>query len=372
MKPWIAIGLCLLLAAGLTGCREKAAPAETQPELLLVDSKPTTQPTEETEPAGSTLPEFIENTAPTSTETTAAPTQPAPGITKEPTGETISQGGEAWFVARGENAQGIRWWFLPPDGSRELSPQDLSRQFPDLTLQGAREETLILGNVPLELSGWCVQAEFYAEEASTRTGKAPLTVKPPVTSDQLPLAYTTVIENCRFLLGFDPFRDSMDLLGEKDLYQLYEGFDMLAGGLCYAVLDVDGDGIPELLIVSRQDSTLFALFTQRNGSPVKILQSRARNRHYYCGSSTIYQEGSSGAADSAVCIYRLDGTGLTLQQALWSSSLYEEGAITYFYTQDSTMHEDSGTQITWDQYRSLGTELEARKQPQALSLTPIE
>lgn len=76
----------------------------------------------------------------------------------------------------------------------------------------------------------------------------------------------------------------------------------------YAILDLDGDGSPELVIGAvdaQQDvgSDIFEILTLENGQPVTVREGWERNRLFMTfdeesGRNGFYQEGSSGAFNS--------------------------------------------------------------------------
>ena len=281
MKKHAFVLFAALLSLSLAGCGE-AVPAPTSaPALLLVESKPTEAPTLP-ETREETLPPFIRpaETVP-QTETvpeTTASTQPKPIVTKSPTGETVKAGEEAWFVARGEDAQGIRWWFTPPEGGEAKNAADTAALFPELTMEGSQEDTLILRNLPLALTGWTIRGEYYNASGSVFTDPAILTVEPavgPVYEGPVPQGYGPVLENCRFVQRYDPSQDSAESLGQNDLYQLYDGRELLGAGLGYALQDLNGDGAPELILGCPGDNgfgpqggeMVFAIFTLSAGTP---------------------------------------------------------------------------------------------------------
>ena len=383
------MALALILALCLTGCGSSAGEAPTEPELLLVESRPVQTVTEGTPgPEETTQPELStaateavqkpedpsrETTAPTEAAASSKATVPPalPVITKEPTPETVTQGGEAWFVARADGAEAITWWFTAPDSSEDLSSAQVAARFPELTIQGADRETLVLGNLPTELNGWTAQAEFSNAAGGIRSQTVLLTVKPAVADLPVPEAYETVLSNCRFVLSFDPGQQSMEELGQQDYYQLYDGRDLLGRGLGYTLVDLDGNGQEELLLGIPGDSILYALFTQQNGSPIKVLQSWARNRHYYCGGNLIYHEGSSGAADSAAALCHLSGNQLRTDRVLWSSSTYQEGTMSCFRSEDGTRAEDSEHLISLEDYQAGLDAMQKEAPPLILGLTPI-
>ena len=79
----------------------------------------------------------------------------------------------------------------------------------------------------------------------------------------------------------------------------------------YLLKDLDGDGNDELIILPRSSldggnveycEMLYAVYTMKNGKPIRVLDSWTRSRNYLCADGGIYNEGSDGASYSTWCI----------------------------------------------------------------------
>ena len=80
----------------------------------------------------------------------------------------------------------------------------------------------------------------------------------------------------------------------------------------YILKDLDQDGSDELIILSRDslkssryqnfEDMLYAVYTMKNGKPIRVLDSWTRSRNYLCADGGIYNEGSDGASYSTWCI----------------------------------------------------------------------
>lgn len=79
----------------------------------------------------------------------------------------------------------------------------------------------------------------------------------------------------------------------------------------YLLKDLDGDGNDELIILPRscleygnaeERGILYAVYTMKNGKPIRVLDSWTRSRNYLCTDGGIYNEGSDGASYSTWCI----------------------------------------------------------------------
>lgn len=104
-------------------------------------------------------------------------TVPAPIITKDPTGETVTVGGRAAFIARAEHADQIIWRLVSPDKEITYECRDAAQFFDGLMVSGTDAEKLVLDNIPLELNGWKVEAKFIGQGGSAWSKGALLTVR---------------------------------------------------------------------------------------------------------------------------------------------------------------------------------------------------
>ena len=116
----------------------------------------------------------IENAQPTPSPTPK--TKAAPNVTKDPTGETVDEGGTALFIARADNTKTYTWRFVSPSGSMVYDYNQLGNMFPGLSVSGGNTETLTLSNIPFELDGWKVECYFTGDGGHATSGRAQVKV----------------------------------------------------------------------------------------------------------------------------------------------------------------------------------------------------
>jgi len=92
---------------------------------------------------------------------------PKPAITKHPTGETVTEGETALFVARADGCKEIIWRLVSPDKATTYTAEDANKYFKDLEVEGYNEETLCLSNIPYELDGWKAECKFIGNDGSS-------------------------------------------------------------------------------------------------------------------------------------------------------------------------------------------------------------
>ena len=98
-------------------------------------------------------------------------------ITKHPTGETVTEGESALFIARADNATEIIWRLVSPDGYTTYKCADAPSYFPGLQVVGLGTESLSLLNIPYSLDGWKVEAQFNGKGGPVYSNDARITVK---------------------------------------------------------------------------------------------------------------------------------------------------------------------------------------------------
>ena len=87
------------------------------------------------------------------------PGVPKPVITKQPTGETVDEGGSAVFVAHAENYTEIVWRIVSNDTTNTIQAVDAPTYF-GCEVTGLGTERLEIFNIPASMDGWRVEAMF--------------------------------------------------------------------------------------------------------------------------------------------------------------------------------------------------------------------
>ena len=166
----LLLGILLMTVILLSGCAEKVfgrskpkpTPPPTHAPVTVQTPAPTPAPTPEPTPAPTPEP----------TEVPAG----YPRVTKDPTPETIKEGGSCYFVAKYENALWATWHFVSPDGSIDLNCWDALKNFPTLGIEGGDTSRLLLKTIPLGMNGWSAYCDFSNNKGHTKTSSALITV----------------------------------------------------------------------------------------------------------------------------------------------------------------------------------------------------
>lgn len=117
----------------------------------------------------------------------------------------------------------------------------------------------------------------------------------------------------------------------------------------YTLLDVNNDGVEELLIgeaslPSGYKGMFYEMYTINEGQITLVASSQERNRYYLCTGNEIGNEGSGGAFNSSYAYYRLEGGGLSLIEAVIFDGMYDQNSPWFYSITGFT--EDCYTPIT--------------------------
>ena len=371
MKRMLALGAVTLILTALSACgkRVEAPTAPPTIPIQLVESRPSevpTEPEETTVPVVTVTPTEAPTEAPTEKPTEKPVEKPKPteapaakpNITKHPTGEKVKAGEQTWFIAHADGDTGIRWWFNPPEGGRGKSPEEIMKAMPGLKVEILPEDTLGLTNIPQALNGWLIQAEFYNAYGSSWSNGAKLTVDPDLTEEEILKAYNPVLLNCLYIQSYDG--DPAQVDAARDPYELIVSRGLMEGTLGYALKDLDGNGIPELIVANPgYDELVVAMFTLKDKTPVKLFAGWSRNRYYLHTGGKILNEGSSGAGSSSTGVYSVKDGKLRLEESTWSSDA--DGTQKFYYSNDGET--GAGTEITQQKYQETCDRMRLNKLP---------
>ena len=104
----------------------------------------------------------------------------APTIIKNPSAETVKEGGWASFTATANYARDYEWFLEGPDGRQAVSVSDINLTYPEMSATGNGSTKMNLYNIPYELNGWKVVCNFIGAGTnnSVKSQGALLTVIP--------------------------------------------------------------------------------------------------------------------------------------------------------------------------------------------------
>ena len=316
----MAIAICLFLCSCSVVPEDPVqAPTESETDrYLLIEDVGTSGPDEdptETE---------TETTAEPTTEVTTAPTSeptlpPEVVITKHPTSESVFPGERTWFIAHADNDTSIVWEVFSPEGV-VYNIDEAMAMHPGLVLEVLPEDTLGLRNIPASFDGWSARARFDGPGGTAVTERAKITIRDPY--EQIIEDYRKVWKNGEphYKLGVSELAACADRIG-------------------YAMIDLDGNGVRELMIVvdgEHYNGVLCEVYTMQDGKAVNVLQSWARSRTYLLTDGRLYREGSSGAAYQTYGVIAVNGTAYYFLERIDTSDVENglDDPVPHYYYSD--------------------------------------
>ena len=103
----------------------------------------------------------------------------SPAITKDPTGETVDNGGNAVFVAKADNADSITWYILDAGGTVKYPAAEIGQHIEGVSAAGTNSERLVLSGLNEKINGWRAQCEFTNAYGTTVSAAAAINVLAP-------------------------------------------------------------------------------------------------------------------------------------------------------------------------------------------------
>ena len=141
----------------------------------------------------------------------------------------------------------------------------------------------------------------------------------------------------------------------------------------YILKDLDQDGSDELIILSRgslessryqNEDMLYAVYTMKNGKPIRVLDSWTRSRNYLCADGGIYNEGSDGASYSTWCIRDIKNGRIVVREGVQTADKmdangeYLEGGVYLRMTESHKQYDgeeisEEQADADWERYQNM-------------------
>ena len=191
----------------------------------------------------------------------------------------------------------------------------------------------------------------------------------PAQDEALLAAYDRILERSVEVLSSGGDIETGD--GEMGLLEAcYSGT-----GVGYAVEDLTGDGVPELILGSLEDDTIFAVYTGDRGEPVLMLEGGYRHPCRYLGGGRFFCSGSASAFNSILASYALSGDGLELTCEdfyFTDESADNMMTVAFFHNTSGVMDPDVSEQLDMDYDGFFAMEDKWMAQVRTVELTPFE
>lgn len=108
----------------------------------------------------------------------------------------------------------------------------------------------------------------------------------------------------------------------------------------YAMDDVDGDGVSELMVGSVDEGLIYAMYTVKDGQETQIIDAMERSTYQLTSDGLILNRGSNSAASYGYNLYRLENGSLQFQDALVFDAAKDE-KNPWFYTKNPEWAQDA-------------------------------
>lgn len=124
----------------------------------------------------------------------------------------------------------------------------------------------------------------------------------------------------------------------------------------YLLMDLDGNGVDELLFGENHDDSyngiVYNIYTISNGKLVRIVDGWERSRYYLCENGCIANAGSGSASESSYSYYTYKGTALTpVESVVHNSRLDQENQ--WLYASGDLGDESALSPISEDEARRI-------------------
>jgi len=258
--------------------------------------------------------------------------------------------------SEGPDVPPVPRWYKVVDGEEE---EITEKEFGELEVKyrkpGKQKE---LAFIPIDAT------QAFPVEYSSSTA-APSEIQPivyPGSYRDAPEAYKPVLD--QFYAFSQALRNDEENAGYLSPFAWGVGY----AGLAYAVKDINGDGVQELLLLTDEypDNPNMALYTLKDGEPVGLDVFGYRYRGHLAADGTIYTSGSSGAAYTHLTSLRLKSGAAELTQLTEYHSDHAEFAY-YFSVVDGR-----NQYITRDEFLALWDKYENPPNCMKLRFIPIE
>lgn len=129
---------------------------------------------------------------------------------------------------------------------------------------------------------------------------------------EMPTQYSELIKSIQddFANGLPAYNQNTD---DSQMSMYYDNSHYRTGdlsGYAYTLMDLDGNGVNELLFVEASDYSIDDIWTVENGNLVHVAHGFVRSAYYLSEDGQIVNEWSSGAYDSGTDYYKLQGSTL--------------------------------------------------------------
>lgn len=287
-----------------------------------------------------------------------------PKVIKQPISENVESGSRTWLISQADDAEGMRWYFKPPEGIEEFNIYEAQAELPGIELETLDKGTLALRNIPIEMDGWSARAEFYNASGSVFSDWAVINV---VDTEVL---YKPILENLKYII--DVYNGTTTYEAISDPYSLRNCFGFIGvEGAGYMLEDLDNNGVRELIIGYRNGNPEIAgIFTLRDNYPVVLGRSSGRVFLSYAGENKIYYSCGPGGPGKVInTIYEVNGAVLNTVRCCYSFMDNDNVYKSYYSEGLDVVNLEGSDEI--EQYRISDSEAQTLHTEIAESVVPV-
>ena len=266
----------------------------------------------------------------------------------------------------------------------QFTPALLAAALLLLSACGTQEQTAKISDLtrqPASVETTQQDSETKKPEAENPKDTAPKVQKGPTKKEETEKTQTPAQDEA-LLAAYDRILErSVEVLSSGDDIETGDGeMGLLEAcysgtGVGYAVEDLTGDGVPELILGSLEDDTIFAVYTGDRGEPVLMLEGGYRHPCRYLGGGRFFCSGFASAFNSILASYALSGDGLELTCEdfyFTDESADNMMTVAFFHNTSGVMDPDVSEQLDMDYDGFFAIEDKWMSQVRTIELTPFE
>lgn len=240
-----------------------------------------------------------------------------------------------------------------------------------LSLVGCASETVDATKVEETKVEETQEEDTKEEETKEEETQEELTTE-TVVEVEIPKAYDMILDNIYNALQLNPVKDEIDSvhfsMGIQEVVVSGDTVDDRMKAIAYCVMDVNMDGVEELLIVDTVypepgNVRILDMYTLVEGTSVRVIEGWARNRYYLLDDGMIYCSSSGGAAYSneELLAFAPGATKLTSKELYFTYPKHDDmNNCGYYYSANGEYDVSVATEISADDFQLFANDCENR------------
>lgn len=187
--------------------------------------------------------------------------------------------------------------------------------------------------------------------------------------EELPTAYDFILNSIYDALQVNLLTDAENSVhfstGIRSCVEFCDTVEDRMKAIAYCVMDVNTDGVEELLIVDTVwtepgNVRILDMYTLVEGTPVRVIEGWERNRYYLLDDGKIYCSSSGGAAYSNEELLEFAPGAMKLTSKELYFTYPKDNETRYYYSRDGIYDVSAATEITENEFQSFINDCESR------------